>query len=77
MLEIQIMKAWRDYENSNYMNTKALNKYLKLTELVRKTKLILLIYTDWRDIEGYENRYQISSLGRVKSLGNSKNRKDK
>lgn len=24
----------------------------------------------WRDIEGYEELYQISSLGRVKSLGN-------
>lgn len=32
MLEKQIMKAWRDYETSNYMNTKALNRYLKLTE---------------------------------------------
>lgn len=32
MLETQILKAWRDYENSNYMDTKALNKYLKLTE---------------------------------------------
>ena len=32
MLEAQIMKAWRDYENSNYMNTKALNKYIKLTD---------------------------------------------
>ncbi len=32
MLEAQIMKAWRDYEKSNYMNTKALNKYLKLNE---------------------------------------------
>lgn len=32
MLEAQIMKAWRDYENSNYMNTKVLSKYLKLTE---------------------------------------------
>lgn len=24
----------------------------------------------WRDIEGYENLYQVSNLGRVKSLGN-------
>ena len=23
---------------------------------------------EWKDIEGYENRYQISNLGRVKSL---------
>ena len=32
MLEEQIIKAWRDYENSNYMNIKALSKYLKLIE---------------------------------------------
>ena len=24
---------------------------------------------DWRDIEGYEGRYQVSNMGRVKSLG--------
>lgn len=27
---------------------------------------------EWRDIKGYEGKYQISSLGRVKSLKNSK-----
>lgn len=26
---------------------------------------------EWRDIEGYEERYQVSNLGRVKSLRNS------
>lgn len=26
----------------------------------------------WRDIEGYENLYQVSNFGRVKSLGNGK-----
>ena len=31
----------------------------------------------WKDIEDYENLYQISSLGRVKSLGNDKTRKEK
>lgn len=33
----------------------------------------------WKDIQGYENLYQISSLGRVKSLGNggSNNSKEK
>ena len=31
----------------------------------------------WRNIEGYEGLYQVSSLGRVKSLGNDKSRKDK
>ena len=30
----------------------------------------------WKDIEGYPN-YQISTMGRVKSLGNNKTRKDK
>lgn len=31
----------------------------------------------WKDIEGYEGLYQISSLGRVKSLGNDKTKKEK
>ena len=31
----------------------------------------------WKDIEGYEGLYQISNKGRVKSLGNNKNRKEK
>lgn len=31
---------------------------------------------EWRDIEDYPN-YQVSNLGRVKSLGNDKNRKEK
>lgn len=31
----------------------------------------------WKDIEGYEGLYQISSYGRVKSLGNDKTRKEK
>ena len=31
----------------------------------------------WKDIEGYNGIYQISNLGRVKSLGNIKNKKDK
>ena len=30
----------------------------------------------WKDIIGYEGLYQISNLGRVKSLGNNKSRKD-
>lgn len=25
----------------------------------------------WKDIKGYEGRYQVSNLGRVKSLGRS------
>lgn len=31
----------------------------------------------FKDIEGYENLYQISNHGRVKSLGNDKTRKEK
>ena len=31
----------------------------------------------WRDIEGFEGIYQVSSLGRVKSLGNNKSRQEK
>ena len=31
----------------------------------------------YKDIEGYENLYQISNLGNVKSLGNDKKRKEK
>lgn len=31
----------------------------------------------WKDIKGYEGRYQVSNLGRMKSLGNSKERKEK
>lgn len=30
----------------------------------------------WKDIEGYEGMYQVSNLGRVKSLGNRSNHKD-
>lgn len=31
----------------------------------------------WKNIDGYEGLYQISNLGRVKSLGNEKNRKER
>ena len=31
----------------------------------------------WKDIAGYENLYQVSNLGRVKSLGNDRTRKEK
>lgn len=31
----------------------------------------------WKDIVGYEDKYQVSSLGRVKSLANDKSRKEK
>lgn len=32
---------------------------------------------EWKDIEGYEGVYQVSNLGRVKSLGNDKSRREK
>ena len=32
---------------------------------------------EWKDIKGYEGLYQISNYGRVKSLGNDRNRKEK
>jgi hypothetical protein len=31
----------------------------------------------WKDVPNYEGIYQVSSLGRVKSLGNDKSRKEK
>ena len=31
----------------------------------------------WKDIEGYIGIYQVSNLGRVRSLGNNKRKKDK
>jgi hypothetical protein len=31
----------------------------------------------WKQLAGYEGLYQISSLGRIKSLGNGKYKKDK
>lgn len=31
----------------------------------------------WKDIEGYEGLYQVSNMGRVKSLSNNKKRKEK
>jgi len=32
---------------------------------------------EWRDIKGYEGLYQISNMGRVKTLANDKSRKEK
>ena len=31
----------------------------------------------WKDIKGYEGRYQVSDTGLVKSLGNDRTRKEK
>ena len=36
-----------------------------------------MIEEEWRTIKGYEGLYAVSSLGRVKSLGNDKSRKEK
>lgn len=35
------------------------------------------IIEEWKPIEGYEGLYEVSNMGRVKSLGNDKSRKDK
>lgn len=35
------------------------------------------INEEWRDIVGYEGLYQVSNLGRIKSLGNDKTKKEK
>lgn len=32
---------------------------------------------EWKDIKGYEGKYQVSSCGRVKSLSNNKTRKER
>ena len=39
--------------------------------------MIVYMTEEWADIEGYEGLYQVSSLGRVKSLSNDKKRKEK
>jgi hypothetical protein len=31
----------------------------------------------WKEITGYENLYEVSNLGRIKSLGNGKTKKEK
>ena len=35
------------------------------------------INEEWRPVDGYENLYEVSNLGHVKSLGNDKSRKEK
>ena len=35
------------------------------------------IIEEWKPIEGYEGLYEVSNMGRVKSLGNDKSRKEK
>ena len=32
---------------------------------------------EWKDIKGYEGLYQVANLGRVKSLGNNKSKREK
>lgn len=31
----------------------------------------------WKNIKGYENKYQISNMGKIRSLMNNKNKKKK
>lgn len=40
-------------------------------------KAFLFMEEIFKDIPNYEDMYQVSNLGNVKSLGNNKNRKDK
>lgn len=41
-------------------------------------KAYLFLFMEiWKDINGYEGLYQVSDLGRIKSLGNNLNRKEK
>jgi len=58
----------------------------KIPEYWKNLSLENIIYLDdkgkecveeWRDIVGYEGQYQISNLGRLKSLGRKQFRKDK
>lgn len=38
---------------------------VSVTEFYKRRKIII---EEWKDIKGYENKYQISNLGRVKAL---------
>lgn len=48
-----------------------------MNEIYKNLSLENLENEIWRDIVGYEYKYQVSSLGRVKSLANDKLRKEK
>lgn len=48
-----------------------------MEEIYKNLSLENLENEIWRNIEGYECLYQVSNLGRVKSLGNDKTRKEK
>ncbi len=45
--------------------------------LTMRIKTLFNMKEIWRNIEGYRNLYKVSNYGRVKSLGNKKNRKEK
>lgn len=45
---------------------------LSLIEIEEKINGVLRV-EEWKDIKGYEGRYQASTFGRIKSLGNGKN----
>lgn len=48
-----------------------------MEEIYKNLDLNNLEGEEWRNVVGYEGIYQVSNMGRVKSLGNNKTRKDK
>lgn len=65
------------YENSAYktilpeLNDKNVLKYSDLY------KNVDLTFEEWKDIPSYEGIYKVSNMGRIKSVGNDKTRRDK
>lgn len=52
-------------------------RFCFLENFVYICKNIYNVMEIWKDIEGYEGLYQVSNYGKVKSLGNDKNKKSK
>ena len=60
-----------DYQNDNLSNLKVLNQSLiQLSKIKTKSEIVIIKETEeiWKDIIGYEDLYQISNLGQVKSF---------